>query len=343
MIQAVNNQYPQTTAPQPATTVAQPVAVAQQAPVQNGYYYQYPQASVYPQQPQANAVNINIVNPQAFAAPPQSYYMPTMQQPAYAPQAAPVAPAAPQAPEAVAPAPVIPEAPQAAAPEAPAAAPQAAPAAPQTPEVVAPQAAPATVDVPSFAKKLHSEDLKVQSDTIEEIAKATQETPDAATAFLDTQIMEGLLSVIAQDTTKLEGPSPKQLELRQKLIDKQTLTPEETAEASKMTPMEVAERNKEYAIYTIAFLQNLLVGEVEKKTGTKLDIKDLPAAEQITQTAKSNPNPLIRASALTALTHIARPEYKAVLTPIFEKAKEDANEEVKKAANDGLKVLTEMK
>lgn len=331
MIQAVNNQSPQAIATQPAT-ITQPVAVAQQqAPVQNGYYYQYPQASAYPQQPQANAVNINIVNPQAFASPPQAYYVPTMQQPAYAPQ---VAPAAPQAPETVAPAPVIPEAPQAA---------PAAPATPQTPEVVAPQAAPVSVDIPSFAKKLHSTNLEEQSSTIEEIAKTTQENPTAATAFLDTQIMEGLLSVIAQDSSKLQGPSPKQLELREKLLKSETLTPDETKEASAITPMEVAERNKEYAIYTIAFLQNLLVGEVEKKTGTKLDIKDLPAAEQIVQTAKSNPNPLLRASALTALTHIARPEYKSVLSLIFDKSKSDPNAEVQKAANDGIKVLSEMK
>lgn len=340
MIQAVNNQYPQATAPQPATTVTQPIAVApQQAPVQNGYYYQYPQTSVYPQQPQANAVNINIVNPQAFAAPPsqaQPYYAPVMQQPVYAPQAAPVAP------EAVAPAPVIPEAPKAA--EVAPATPQAAPAAaPQTPEVVAPEKAPSKIDVPSFAKKLHSENLEEQSNVIEEIAKTTQENPEAATAFLDTQVMEGLLSVIANDTSKLQGPSPKQLELRQKLIDKQTLTPEETAEANTITPMETAERNKEYAIYTIAFLQNLLINEVQKRNNTLVDIKDLPAIEQVAQTAKGNPNPLLRASALTALTHIARPEYKPVLNPIFELAKKDDNAEVQKAATEGLKVISEMK
>lgn len=367
MIQAPNSQYPQGITPQ---AVQQPVQLAPAAPQAQpevpaapvGYYnyptsnfYQYPQAQSYqPAQPsQANAVNIQIYNPQAYAGGQggqASVQAPTMAAP-FVPST-PVAPQAPApvAPQAVPPAPVIQEAPAAAptapAPTAPAPAqeaPAATPAAPaEAPKVVDPQAQKPAIDVPSFNAKLRSENLEEQATTIEQIAELTQSDPAAATALLDTQIMEGLLGVIAKDTTTLQGPTPKQLELRQSIIAGKTLTDAEKAEANTITPMETAERNKQYALYTIAFLQNLLSAEVEKRNGTKLDIKDLPAIEQVVQTAKSDPNPLLRVSALASLSHIAKPEYAPVLSQIFELAKADADTNVQEAAKKAADQLAQL-
>lgn len=352
MIQSPSSQYPQVIAPQVTAQQSAPVQLtpeAQQIPATPMTYYNYPSSNLYqypqaqsyqPAQPsQANAVNIQIYNPQAYAGGANAQAAltaPTM--PAQfipvAPQQAPAAPVIQtQA------APVIEQAPTAPVPPAPAIT-ESAPA--EAPKVVEPQAQAPATDLASFNAKLRSANLEDQSAAIEGIAEMTQTNPQAATQLLDTQIMEGLLGVIAKDTTALQGPTPKQLELRQQIIAGKTLTDAEKAEANTITPMEMGERNKQYALYTIAFLQDLLASEVEKRNGVKLDIKDLPAIEQVVQTAKSDPNPLLRVSALAALAHIAKPEYKAVLSQVFELAKADADPNVQEAAKKASEQLAKV-
>lgn len=356
MIQAPTSQYPQVKAQQvQASAPVQLASAAPQVPAAPMTYYNYPTASYYqyPQaQPQYNGVNINIINPQAFPGMPaqQAQPAPVVPQPVYyQPQPAPVqqaptevtqiveapqppAPAIVEAPKAETPAPAPVETPKAETP-APAPAPV------EAPKVETPQPQAPAVDLAAYNNRLRSDNLEDQGKAIEEIAELTQNKPDVATQLLDTQIVEGLLGVIAKDTKSLQGPSPKQLELRQKLISGQTLADAEKTEAETITPMETAERNKQYALYTIAFLQNLLYSEVEKRNGVKLDIKDLPAMEQVVQTAKSDSNPLIRVSALAALAHIAKPEYKPVLTQVFELAQADSDANVKEAAKKALEQI----
>ena len=372
MIQSPTSQYPQGIAPQaqPPVQLAPQAApqtsqAPQAAPTTN--YYTYPQSNLY-QYPQASCgsyaspvkysgVDINIYNPQACPGSAQSAPMPYM--PAQfvpVPQAA--APVAQPAQAPVPPAPAIndapPAAPAPAATETPAApqaqaAPSSAPVAPQpaaqsTPAAPAadPQAKPTGVDVPAFNARLRSDNLEDQASAIEQIAEMTQNDPTSATGLLDTQIMEGLLGVIAKDTTSLQGPSPKQLEIRQKIIGGQQVSDAEKTEANTITPMETAERNKQYALYTVAFLQNLLNDEITKKTGAPLDVKDLPGMEQVVQTAKSDQNPILRASALASLSHVARPEYKPVLGQIFDLAKSDSDENVKEAAQKASEQLAKV-
>ncbi len=367
MIQSPTSQYPVVTGQQIPQNMPVQLAPQQQQPAPAApvaYYnyptsnvYQYPQASApYTAQQQYNAVKIDIINPQAFPgmtsqpiAPAAVPFVPAMTtMPAQYVQLPPQAPVvnqiaqAPQAPAPVPPAPAIAEAPQQpVAPKAPEVAatpaPAEAPKAPETPQTPAP-----AVDLVAFNADLRSDNLDKQAATIEKIAELTQTSPESATQLLDTQIMEGLLGVVAKDTTTLPGPSPKQLELRQKLISGQTLTDAEKAEANTITPMESAERNKQYALYTIAFMQNLLYSEVEKRNGVKLDIKDLPAIEQVVQTVKADPNPLLRVSALAALTHIAKPEFKPVLSQVFELAKSDADPNVQEAAKKALEEISKV-
>lgn len=376
MIQSPN-QYPQGIAPQTAQAPVQ-LAPAPQAPqatpaAPNGYYnyptsnlYQYPQAQAQTQPGQANAVNINIINPQAFASPnaqaaPQApmmtapaQYAPPMMPAQFVPVNTPVVNQIAQAPQ-MTPAPVVNQAPPAPAPVVtePVQAPPAPPAPVITEEAPTPTVAPAdapkvseptaqppaAIDVPGLTAKLSSTNLDEQAAAIEKIAETTQNDPTSATALLDSKVFDSLLGVIAKDTTSMQGPTPKQLELRQKMIAGETLTDAEKAEANTITPMETAEKNKEYALYTIAFLQNLLTSEVEKRNGIKVDIKDLPAIEQVVQTAKSDPNPLLRVASLAALSHIAKPEYKPVLSQIFELAKADSDPNVQEAAKKASEQL----
>lgn len=195
------------------------------------------------------------------------------------------------------------------------------------------------LDVPSFTNRIKSDDLADAGKAIEEVADIAQTKPEQASQLLDTDLMEALLGVIGKDSSALEGPSDKQKELRQQVLEGKQLSDADMAEANKITPLEMAERNKQYALFTTAILQNSLIDEFKKTNNMTPDIKDLPGMEQIVTTIKDNPNPMLRASGLAALAYNARPEYKPVMKEIFELSKQDADENVQKVAEEGLAKL----
>ena len=174
---------------------------------------------------------------------------------------------------------------------------------------------------------------------IEKVADLAQNNLQLAPTLLDTALMESLLGVIGKDTSTLEGPTEHQKDLRQQLLSGKQLSEADMAEANKISPLEMAERNKQYALFTTAILQNLLIDEFKKTNNMTPDIKDLPGMEQIVTTIKDNPNPMLRASGLAALAYNARPEYKPVMKEIFELSKQDADENVQKVAAEGLAKL----
>ncbi len=324
---------------------------------------------------QFNGVNIEIINPQGQATAPQygcqmpaqfvqmpqaPIMMPAYPQPFPASQAivqapqiptAPVAqepavqvaqvPAAPvqqvytEAPQAVAPAPVAVPQPQIETPQAPVA---------QTPVQQAPQAAapvvePAVQQNPAvspeaFAGKLKSTDLDAQKTAIEEVAEAVKNDKVAGPILLDTQIFDALVEIINKDTTTLEGPSPEIIELRNK--PQEQLSEADLQKALTPSPLEKAEINKQYALYTIAYMQERLNNELEARNNQTLELKDLPCIENVVETVKSNPNPMLRISAIAALSHIAKPQYKADLTQVFELAKADEDPRVVENATKAL-------
>lgn len=290
-------------------------------------YYTYPQAQLY-DYPQAQQ---------------QPYYMPPQMQAPVAPKA-PAAPAPVEvpAPQVVAPAPQIVQqninAPQA-APEAvvtkPAEAPKEAkpvdvvPSAPLTPQV----------DLNGFVAKLTNPDYEVQASTMEEIANMVKEDPQKATELLDVKVMDALNNIVKADTSKLAEATPEQLAARKKKDANQSLTPEEMKLADTPSPYEAAERNKSYAMYTLAILQKLYGDEVAKLTNSTVPLTELPGAATIVEQLKSNPNPTVRTSAVEALSYIQNPAYEKDLTTIFEKAKNDVDGEVQKAATLALEKL----
>ena len=327
---------------------------------------------------QYNGVNIEIINPQGQGANPNSYAMPAqfVPQPTYMPiqpvvmpAAYPTAPATSQVvvnppqqeqPQVVAqqpaPAPVVYDAPQQQAPVQTVApvqvAQQPAQVAQQPVEVPAPVIQSTTAAAPviesavapdpsvtpeAFAGRLKTTDLEAQKSAIEEIAETVKNNETAGPILLDTQIFDALVEVINKDTSNLEGPSPEVLELRQK-------NPAELSEADKIkasTPSELekAEINKQYALYTIAYMQERLNNELEKRNNSALELKDLPCIENVITTVKENQNPMLRIGALAALSHIARPEYKADLTTIFELAKSDEDPRVQESAAKAIESL----
>ena len=317
------------------------------------------QQPLYRQQPQVNAVNIQIFDPKSFAQPDPTYAMPTNsvytvpQQSVYNPaqpaSQTPPAPPVPVPPPVVntqnvnPPAPsVIPQQPQPTpAPVQPQAAPQT-----QTPEqpVTPPPAPQPTAAAPSFntkglAQDVKSDNLETAGAAIEKIADIAQHNPNEAKQLLDQELMESLLGVIAKDTTQLQDATPQQLQWREELLQGKTLTPEQTAEAQKISPKEMADRNKQYALFTVAILQDLLVKEFQAQNNVTPDIKDLPGMEQIVSTIKDNSSPMLRASGLAALAYNARPEYTPVMKEIFGLSEQDEDPNVRNVASDGFEKL----
>ncbi|MEI3253907.1 MAG: hypothetical protein V8R83_01085 [Candidatus Gastranaerophilaceae bacterium] len=330
--------------------------------------YAAPAAPIQQPAPEYNAIKINIVEPKVNAPgsqqPAQSVYgypqapiynyPQATQAPVYFPpvQTAPVqqqgqvimTPAPAQTVPVSVPAPQVINQqtinqvpPSVIEPEAPKAEEVKAPEAPVEAPKTEPQAA--TINVPAFTQRIKADDLADAGKAIEEVADIAQTQPEAASQLLDTDLMEALLGVIGKDSSTLEGPSDRQKELRQQVLEGKQLSEADMAEANKITPLEMAERNKQYALFTTAILQNSLIDEFKKTNNITPDIKDLPGMEQIVTTIKDNPNPMLRASGLAALAYNARPEYKSVMKEIFELSKQDADENVQKVAEEGLAKL----
>lgn len=314
-------------------------------------YYTYPQSQLYSY-------------PQTMTQP---YYPPiqTVCPPCPAPVEVPTAAAAPaQAPTAVpavevpAPQVVVPPAPQVVVPQTNIAQqnvnapqPQAAPAAPEAPkapaeapkvEVVPSATLEPQVDLNAFVAKLTNPDYDVQALAMEDMANMVKTDPQKATELLDVKVMDALSNIIKADTSKLAGPTPEQMAAREKLLANQTMTDAEKQLASTITPLEQAERNKSYAMFTSAIMQKLYADEVAKLTNTTVPITELPGAVTIVEQLKNNPNPMVRTSALEALSYIQNPAYKKDLETLFTIAKNDQDKGVQEAATMALDKLNQM-
>ena len=112
--------------------------------------------------------------------------------------------------------------------------------------------------------------------------------------------------------------------------------------ATTITPMEQAERNKSYAMFTSSIMQKLYGDEVAKLTGSTVPLTELPGAVTIVEQLKNNPNPMVRTSAIEALSYIQQPAYKQDLTTLFTIAKNDQDKNVQEAATAALAKLEQL-
>ena len=345
-----------------------------QQPQVQPYAPQYAQAMPAPNY---NAVKIDVHNPSVSApgvgqvAPsvPQ-YAQPTMPLYNY-PQAqlydypqAPVQPYyMPQQPVATMPGQVVPPAPQVAEPAVAQAAPQViqqqnintpapvvthpateAAKSAEAPKVEIEQPAPMApqVDLNSFIAKLSNPDYEVQANAMEEIANMVKDEPQKATELLDEKVVNALNTIVNTDSSKLAGPTAEQVAAREKLMKGEQLSEADKKLATTITPMEQAERNKSYAMFTSSIMQKLYGDEVAKLTGSTVPLTELPGAVTIVEQLKNNPNPMVRTSAVEALSYIQQPAYKQDLTTLFTIAKNDQDKNVQEAATAALAKLEQL-
>lgn len=284
-------------------------------------YYNYPQTQLY-NYPQAQT---------------QPYYMP--QQPVCIPTPQPVASTVPVQPQQIqqqninTPAPVVTQ-------------PANEPAKAETPapkvEIEQPKPMTPQVDVNSFIAKLANPDYEVQANAMEEIANMVKDDPQKATELLDEKVVNALNTIVNTDSSKLAGPTPEQVAARQKLMKGEQLSEADKKLATTITPMEQAERNKSYAMFTSSIMQKLYGDEVAKLTGSTVPLTELPGAVTIVEQLKNNQNPMVRTSAIEALSYIQQPAYKQDLTTLFTIAKNDQDKNVQDAANAALAKLAQL-
>ena len=225
----------------------------------------------------------------------------------------------------------------------------------QTPEIIPSKELKPEVDIPLVVSNLSNKNFDVQAQQMEEIARVSLDNPQNAIPFIVRDVFANLIDIIKKDTTTLEAPSEKQINARRKLIanaiilDKAKLnnsekdvklpysiSEEEVAMAMEISPMEQAERNKEYALYTIAILSKVYTDEIEKHTGNVVPLTDIPGTSAIVDALRYNPNSGVKVAAIDALKYIQRPEYKEELTTLFTIAQADQNPEVSISATRAL-------
>lgn len=345
-----------------------------------------PQMQQVPQQGTgANAVAINIYNPQAYgSAPaqqaPYAYEQPIYQLPyapmysnvnmtqplAYqqfvpmnnvmnVPQAMPeqqfVAPAPQQMPQSVLAQPVeqapqavqMEEAPAIEAPQAPAV--QAVETAPV--EIVEPQQeATPVVDIDGLVQGLKNVDPEAKAQAINQIAAYAQESPEIALQVVSEPIMQSLVDIVNEDTTALEGPNEQQVAVSEKIAKGEQLTPEENAIAEQLSPRDMANKNRIFALYTLAMIQKLQRDELnqyiesQKANGQEpiapLNVQDLVGYDDMVNVIKNDVRPEVKVAGIQALEHILEPQDKEAVEPILAEAQKSDDEAVNSAAAQAL-------
>ena len=173
-------------------------------------------------------------------------------------------------------------------------------------EIVPPVEIKPDVDVSAVVDNLSSENFDVQAKQMEEIARVSMENPQKAIPYIVTEVFNELIDIVKTDSSNLTPPSEEQIELRQHIIineivkeqasikgedlDKLELpyqiSNEDYKKAFVLSSMEQAERNKEYALYTMAILGKVYGDEVQKITGNTVPLTELPGLSAIVETLK---------------------------------------------------------
>ncbi len=213
----------------------------------------------------------------------------------------------------------------------------------QKPEIIPDAGIKPAIDTKKVNENLTSDNFDIQALQLKEIVDAALHDKENATSYISTEIFSNIIDIIEKDTTTLEGPTEEQLKIRERLIIyaqqaqeevakganpddikfPQDITDKDIAKALELSPLEMAERNKEYAISALAALDKVYIEEFEKQTGNVIPLTDLPGISSMVETLKNSTNSDLRITSLVALGYIARPEYEKEISAIFKIASQD--------------------
>ena len=222
------------------------------------------------------------------------------------------------------------------------------------PEIIPSEPILPNVDIALVTENLASKDKDVQAQQIEEIVRLAVMEPEKAKDYLVSDVFTGLISITQEDATTLTPPSKEQVEARQKLIanilavekDKNAInnlpykmSDEDVAFATALSPMELTERNKEYAITALGALAELFIEDFHAKEGRVVPITDAPGVSAIVNALRQDPDSGVKLAAIDALRHIQRPEYKEELSALFTLVQTDPNPNVSRTAAKAIAEL----
>ena len=221
------------------------------------------------------------------------------------------------------------------------------------PEIIPGEEIKPDVDIPLVISNLTNEDFDVQAQQMEEIARVALDDSNNAIPYIVRDVFSSLIDITKKDSAELAAPTDEQIQARKKVIANfvsmengkaknqpvklpYSITEKDVALADTISPMEQAERNKEYALYTMAILAKVYTDEIEKQTGNIVPMTDIPGTAAIVDSLRYNPNSGVKIASIDALRHIYRPEYKEEMSTLFALAQADTNPEVAIAATRAL-------
>ena len=175
------------------------------------------------------------------------------------------------------------------------------------PEIVAPEKMKAGIDLNGLISILTSPDYEEQADAMEAVSEVALYAPDRAGELLDTKVVNTLQDIMSKDTSKLQGK------------DK-----------------ELADRNKEFAMFTTATLQKLYADEIKKAGNVDVPPQDLIGINGVVNNLATNPNPSIREAAVASLGFVTNPTNKNVMAPLMAQAAQDVDAKVRAQAEKQL-------
>jgi len=159
-------------------------------------------------------------------------------------------------------------------------------------------------------------------------------------------VMQALVDVIKEDTTGLEGPTDKQIEIAEKISKGEKLTPEEDAISEQLSPRDKVNKNRIFALYTLAMIQKLQRDELNQYIETQkanneqpieaLKLQDLVGNDTIQDIIKNDSRPEVKVAAIQALQHVAEPSDKEAVETILADALKSTDEPVKAAAEEAI-------
>ena len=218
----------------------------------------------------------------------------------------------------------------------------------QMPEVQQGEQAP-KVDTDALLADLKSTDYNTQAEAITSIANFTQATPDIALQVATDPVKQSLVDIINSDTSALPDATPEQKALAEKQNKGEKLTPEEQAQLDQLSPKVAANKNKIFALFTLAMVQKLsrdneaqysqFQAEQGKQAPAQLALKDLMGYNEIVNTIQNEPNKELKIAAIQALQYIAKPEEKAEVEQVLQSSLNDQDADIKQTAQEALAKL----
>ncbi len=217
----------------------------------------------------------------------------------------------------------------------------------QTPVEEAPEnyTNPQEVKVEQFLQDLNSEDLAAQNEALVAISNISQMDKTLASQLNTEELMTSVANIISKDTSALEGPSEEELKLATKIKNGEQLTPEEQAIYDVRSPKEQAEKNKVYAIYTLAQLQKNLRDEIDthnqgipagKETIAQIKMPELIGFNEIMTAASNSEVPAVRRAGIQAISYVSRPEEANGVIQMLSNFTNDEDASVKEAAQKAI-------